>query len=409
MKRRIFIILILLGLACIDATAQLYLFPSRRKSRPDTVFVSSARMEADTVLSVVADSLEQEFVPDIPETVKVCLAMPFSLEARSQGSNFLDFYSGALLAARDLGNSGIKIELDVFDCFNEDFSRFAGKLQEGDVIIGPVSPADILSELDVCPEDKWVISPLDQRAASLASTHNVIHAASSSEAQAEELVKWIAEDQESEYGKVTLLKEKGIEGGEMFRYLTEKLGEYGIACDTVSYGLLEGLTAADRFFNVTDTLTHRRYVIASDNEAFVGDVIRNLAMMKYKGAKLTAYGTSRIKSFESLEQEDLYSISLKLTASYDIDYGNQAVKDFILTYRALFQAEPNAYSFSGYDIMHYFVNICAKYGRAWSAKLQEFEEYGLQENFRFTELEPANVNKAVRRISYNPDHSITVQ
>ena len=71
------------------------------------------------------------------------------------------------------------------------------------------------------------------------------------------------------------------------------------------------------------------------------------------------------------------------------------------------QNEPGSFAFQGYDAMHYFVSICAQYGRQWYKKLPYYNERGLQSDFRFNEETP-RVNQAVRRIVYNPDLTTSV-
>lgn len=406
MKRHIIITLLLLGLASFDASAQWYLFPNRRKSRKDTTTVTTVITPEESIQD--STEMADQFVLDIPSTIRVCLSMPFCSGSAAQQSNFMDFYSGALLAVRSLGNSGLKISLGVFDSSSGAGKARESDLQESDVIIGPVSSADILSSLRSCPEEKFIVSPLDQRAAALVQEHNIIQAAATSEAQVDELVAWIMEDRDANGGTFTVVKEKGADPGENNRYLLEKLKESGVVCDTISYGILEGMKALDSFQSQTDTTVCRRFIIASDNEAFVGDAVRNIAMLKFMGRDVSTYGPSKIKSYESIEQEDLHKIGMKITASYNVDYSSAEVKDFILTYRSLFQAEPNAYAFSGYDVVYYFVKICSEYGRNWPEKTGDFQWKGLQEDFRFEASGCGSVNNATRRITYNSDYSISV-
>ncbi len=406
MKRHIVITLILLGLAYFDASAQWYLFPNRRKSRKDTTAVTNVIVPEETV----QDSAEvtDRFVLDIPSPIRVCLSMPFSSGSAAQQSNFMDFYCGALLAVRSLGNEGLKIGLGVFDSSSGTGKVRESDLRESDVIIGPVASADIVSTLKSCPEDKFIVSPLDQRAAALVQERRIIQAASSAEDQIDELVAWIVEDRDTGEGLFTVVKERGADPGDGNRYLFAKLKESGVVCDTVSYGILEGRDALDLFRSQQDTSEYRRFIIASDNEAFVGDAVRNIAMLKFLGRNVSAYGPSKIKSYESIEQEDLHKIDMKLTSSYNVDYNSAEVKDFILSYRSLFRTEPNAYAFSGYDVVYYFVKICSVYGRNWPEKIGEFQWKGLQEDFRFEAFGCGSVNKAARRISYNSDYSISV-
>ena len=56
-----------------------------------------------------------------------------------------------------------------------------------------------------------------------------------------------------------------------------------------------------------------------------------------------------------------------------------------------------------------FASLYLEYGRRWFRKMPQFNWRGLQTDFRF---EPGKgkgqVNKAVRRIIYNKDYSITL-
>ena len=98
-----------------------------------------------------------------------------------------------------------------------------------------------------------------------------------------------------------------------------------------------------------------------------------------------------------------------MTAAYYTDYTSEAVKTFVLAYRALFEAEPNSFALHGYDTLHYFVDICARYGRNWPAKLCEYSESGLQTSFRFVPgTDKGQTNAAVRRVLFTPDYKVVL-
>ena len=422
MKKSLLIALTTLCLAPSCASAQWYLFPGTQ-SRPDssTVTVTEpVQQPAETQPLPEGTALEEPrdsgrfsifdlfdiFTPDIPERVALTLLLPFNTQG-TVNANMMDFYSGALLAVRDLGNEGIKID---FNSQDETVKRpiFSNPFTQSDVVIGPVSTDDLRQELHYCPSGKYLISPLEPKAAALTDSARIIQAPAPWECQADESIRWLQEEHTSS-DKVVLVVEKEVALTESGRYLKDRLDATGIPYATISYGILQGMSIASTFTNNSTRNGTTRFVIASDNEAFVGDAIRNIGMLKHRNFDVAVYSTSKIRSFSTIETEDLHNVNLRVAASYYIDYTNPAVKKFVLAYRALFHAEPSAFAFSGYDTTHYFVNICAKYGRKWAMKLSEYSERGLQSSFRFEEGPIAGyVNQAVLRIVYAPDYSITV-
>ena len=54
---------------------------------------------------------------------------------------------------------------------------------------------------------------------------------------------------------------------------------------------------------------------------------------------------------------DATALTISWTPAYD--YGS----DFIMTYRALYNVEPNQFAFHGYDTMNCFISICHEFGR----------------------------------------------
>ena len=407
-----------LCLAPSCASAQWYLFPGS-KTRPDSSSVAVSETAPQDSVEVAVEEEAQDsshfsifdlfdiFTPDIPDRVALTLLLPFNTQEKAN-ANMLDFYSGALLAVRNLGDEGLQIDLNSVD---ESVKRplFSNPFSHSDVIIGPVSTDDLRKELELCPAGKYLVSPLEPKAAPLADSARIVQAPAPWECQADESIRWLQEDY-SPADKVVLVVEKDVAPGESGVYLRALLDSTHIPYATISYGILQGMSIATTFTNNSTKTGTTRFVIASDNEAFVGDAIRNIGMLKHRNFDVAVYSTSKIRSFSTIETEDLHSVNLCVAASYYIDYTDPAVKQFVMAYRALFHAEPTAFAFSGYDTTRYFVNICAKYGRKWHLKLEEYSERGLQSSFRFEArgTRAGYVNQAVRRIVYAPDYSITV-
>ena len=337
---------------------------------------------------------------------QVHTALILPLETNGQSSdNMYDFYCGALLAVKDLETEGITTHLNVYD-----FSR--GGLDESslsakDVIIGPVSATDISSVLSLCPSGKYLVSPLEPKAAALAESQNgLVQAPSSSESQCRELITWLGEELRST-DKVLLFCEKGATLTANATILKQDLENSGIAYETISYAILEGRSIIDRIERVATLQGTNRIVVASESEAFVNDVIRNVNLMLHRKLETVIYCLSKVRNFDTIEVSNFHNARMHSCSSYYIDYDNEKVKAFLSAYRALYGAEPGPFAFQGYDSTYLTVKSYSLYGRNWTEKIEGKLSHGLQSDFKFERLESGSlVNKAVRRIIYDDGYAI---
>ena len=425
--KKIISILALIVMASSGANAQWYLFPlekakQKQQEKENTakaeaakeaetkeqplelaapVTVSDAQELPDAECPEISDSTEV-YSHDVPDVINVSMFLPIQASGKVS-SNFLEMYAGATIAARDLGRQGIKMNLNVHDCVDEKDSINEDILAASDVTIGPVSADQILATLATGPERGRIISPLEPKAASLADSCNVIQAPSSWTDQIDAMIAWVKEDFSA--GDDIVLVKDTVENsiGEQSLYLLDRLKDSGLRYKTTYLAR----SVAPSAVGCT------RYILASDRDAYIATALRQigLASMKNKNIRTCVYMTSRMRNAKGVDQQNLYKAGAKVTASYYIDYSDEAVKDFILAYRALFKDEPASFAFQGYDTVNYFTRMCAEYGRQWYMKLPEAPEFkGLQSNFNFDQgNRTGQVNKAVKRIVYRPDMSTDVQ
>lgn len=383
-----------------------WLFPGKGKTAPegDTPSGFEQLPPADTV---VAKADSSAFVLDIPERIKVAVVLPFTSSRLSD--NTVDFYSGLLLAARDLGNSGLSIDIDAIDVRDSAFISPAS-LAGHDVIIGPITSKDMQVVLGKCPEEKLIISPLDPQSLALTRDFPSIQAPTPTSTQNEDIVHWAIEDMQPG-DSLVLITSKGAPLSEGSNCIIEALKGSGVRYHTISYGILEGLQIQKAFEWHCSANGTTRYIVAADDESFVNDAVRNVNLMMFKKHDVALYAPSRIRSFNMIETEYLHSVNTHISAAYFADFENKNVSNFIMAYRALYNAEPNQFAFHGYDTLHFFVDIVRTYGRQWPKVLQDYSERGLQTDFRFVREEGAQgfVNTAVRRVVYTPEYKIVLQ
>lgn len=378
---------------------------------PEEVEVSDMTEMAE--LTEAADTLEAAPVLSFePKSdVDVMLLLPLKASSGRGQSGYMDFYSGALMAARAKGNQGINVNLSIYDVANGVPAIKSDELEKADVIIGPVFYDNMKTILSRVPSSTYVVSPMDARTESLiAGNPNMIQAPASNDCQFMELVSWM--DKEYSQGeKIVVVYEKGREAD--IRFVSNLLSNAGHEFQTLSYNLLEGRNIDSALKQRMDPGKTNRVFIISESEAFVNDAIRNLSLLcsESAGYKVALYGSSKIKTFETIEAENLHLTNLHLALPYNVNYDDARVKDFLMKYRAIFNTEPTAFSYQGYDLTYFFISEIAKYGDNWYNWLGQDSGSMLQADFQFSRQDGSEgagyVNSALRHVVYGPDYTIT--
>ena len=128
--------------------------------------------KTQSIMDVVDNELDKLMSALTPKRdVTATLILPMKASTDNVSRNNMDFYSGVLLAIKDLADTGVSTELNVYDSSDSDHPISREDIDGSDMIIGPVSSGDISRLLQSEMEPKMVISPLDPRAESNAYVH----------------------------------------------------------------------------------------------------------------------------------------------------------------------------------------------------------------------------------------------
>lgn len=365
-------------------------------SREDTV--ATRPVPADDIISVLAAG----------DKVNALLMLPFNAGGDSPSQISMDFYCGVLLAAKELGDSGADIDLSVYDTYGDALPITAERLEKSDFVIGPPSQKGLYALLEICPEKTYVISPLDTRTENLTAAHsNFIQVPVSQEAQYEDLLAWISEEKTAR-DSVIIIYEKGIKDLRKETEFRQLLDRSGFRHSAFSYSILEGRDVLDAMGRLMTAEGVNRVLVASESEAFVNDVVRNLNLLIHNKYNIVLYGASRIRSYETIDVANLHNASFHSSLSYYIDYDTPEVMDFLMKFRALFNTEPTQMAFQGYDIMYYFSRLCSTYGDSWAERLTTVRTPMLMSDFIFEKKGDGLSRNTVRRVIYEPDYSVTL-
>ena len=373
----------------------------------ESVIVPTEENEAEVDLEIAFDEdKEEDSTTTITKRkIQATVLLPIKATGSSASKSNMDFYSGILIAARELGESGIDIDLNVYDIANGIFGVTKRELESSDLIIGPVAAADINRVYSIAPGIKALVSPLDPKAEELTGKFStMVHAPAPRTVQYNDIAQWIKEDI-MPGDKVIVISEKEARKGDEGKIMKAAIDSARIAYTPFSYSILEGRKIQEPLEANLTAEGINRVVIASDSEAFVNDVVRNLNLTIHNKFNVVLYAPAKIRTFETIEIENFHNTNLHASLTYYIDYNDAAVKTFIRKYRTLFNTEPTQFAFQGYDVARYFMGLCAKYGENWMSTAEGASM--LQSTF---DLKPTTnggyTNNGIRRIVDGQEYSV---
>ena len=376
--------------------------------------------ETETGIAMQAETASDETASDEPAPeqlatnqktdITATILLPLTGNDGTPNKNNLDFYCGALLATYDLGNAGINTRLSVYDSKEKLTQENLQTLNQSDFIIGPVSTADLTRMRNIVPQARAIVSPLDPRAEKLVSeSGNMIQIPTPALVQYQNLVSWIRDDY-TDGDKVLMISEKGARLNSIYAPMKQVLDSAFVAYTPFSYSILEGRDVSVPLTELMTKEGNNRVVIASESEAFVNDVIRNLNLLTRENIEITLYSTSKIRTFETIEIENLHNLSTHVSLNYFIDYNDADVREFLMKYRALYNTEPSQFAFQGYDIAKFCISMCSAYGDDWMNRLENTDRKMLQSilSLRKGDMQQGYINNGVRRIIYAKGYSVVI-
>lgn len=339
--------------------------------------------------------------------VKIALLLPVDADSTAN-PRYMNFYFGALLAARQLARQGLAVELNVLDTKSEwDWNKAGRLLRRSDVVIGPVGSEDLLRALDYLGEGRYVVSPIDPRTESLTKTHPVVLAATPASVQVNDALDWLASDL-NPGDSVLVVSEEGTalsQNAEQVLTRTATDTVFSNRSCYISYALAADIAVNEEYAPHAHQGSVTRVIAASDHDVFVGDVVRNAALQNYLKKKFVAYGPAKAKSSDT---EQMCGALLHQSLSYYVDYDSDPVINFVSDYRALFKEDPDSFAFHGYDTFYYFALLASRYGTDWIEGLDKYTMEGLQADFRFPKGEdPGRVNAGIRRVVWSLPYNVT--
>jgi len=392
------------------------------ENNPDTLDNNRIFTQTDTVLSASSDSSDTApfrnyTMPEIDrsKTRVVALLLPLNNNGKAN-ANYMDFYSGALMALEQIKLSGGNIKLNVLD-YGDNISSIAlsEKIEEADLVIGPIRYEALKEIVPVANRLKIpVVSPLDAAADSLLpECPYLFQAALSPRRQMEALADMVIQESAKAPNPNIIIvyspSSKDAPGAEMLKEILEEKGASVTSCG--------GTASLSAIRNNMDNIV----IVQSYTEGLTAEILRQIDIKMVPPERMTLFGTPKWKGFEALDMNLYFKYNTKICMPYNVDLNREDVRQFIRAYRSLYGCEPRANAFSGYDIVYFFcksaiggLRECAEYpdnNIATGYMEQNLLQLDLlQQKFKFVRNpEGGYVNTAATMISFNPDYTVTTE
>jgi hypothetical protein len=189
----------------------------------------------------------------------------------------------------------------------------------------------------------------------------------------------------------------------------EAFSSQGIKYQIYSYDIHQGRSVRDKLQSLMNRSYKQKVVVASEDEAFVLDCLRNLNLLiDFGHYDLQAWGQPKWRNFETLDPGYCHKANLHLSMPYYVDYSSKKVQSFVMHYRDLYNAEPTPFSFQGYDIAFYFISAINETGGNIENYVEFTPKSMLQSEMKFRRSgrHGGFINIATKDVVLKPDYSI---
>ena len=390
--------------------------PSQNTVDPDNPQTNPDVVEETDTTTTPEYTYDNYTMPEVDKTKTrvVTLLLPLNSEGKANG-NYMDFYSGALMALEQIKRDGGNIHLNVIDYASADLASIAesDKVVDADMLIGPIRYDALKEFVGVANRLRIpLISPLDAAADSLLEeSPYLFQAALSKKRQAEAMAEMIAEKYRTfQNPNIILVYNSESSMGSQGEMLKTALEERGLYVDNAG-----GIGALAHMRRDRENIV----VILTTAESYAAEALRNLDIKMIPPEKVFLFANSRWKTFETLDMNLYFKYNLQICMPYNVDLDRDEVKQFIRRYRSLYKREPSANAFSGFDIVYLFCRNSVLGMREFAenpfnATASDFMQNNLlqhnmlQQKFKFVKSPGGGwFNTAATQVSFNPDYTIT--
>jgi len=277
----------------------------------------------------------------------------------------LSYYGGCLMAFDSIKQTGLKVNMHVFDT-GSDTSSLGSLVNKdtfanADLIIGPVYSKQINYIKDFIPETAVLLSPFSDYEKVDIGDKSVLWANPGKIGRFETLAAFAAKNASNKYIIIYNNDGKSKEDAqELQKMMNESFAMAGKK-DSLNVSVLSSSEANGA--SLGQLLSHSvlNVIICDDkNEAQLSSLMSHLIQIKDVDIQLA--GEESWLNYRSIDVNYFQKLRFSYTTPYYIDYTNDKTLRFIIAYRQIFLSEPDEFSFAAYDQMLMFSSLYMKHG-----------------------------------------------
>lgn len=319
-----------------------------------------------------------------------------------------DFYDGVRMALEEFGRTGVKFNLHVFDVdkYNAkvDDLILKNKLRDMDLVIGPfyTHQAAALSNYIQFHQIPLIL-PVTSASLSEFKNPYFIKANTPIEIDARNLADFIHKKYNilfrvsvvhngtrEELDFLAAFKSRILEKDPLFIVDEVNIAEKGFdKIDSVSYPEIPNLVlipSKDASFVTLAIGYIQNMGKVLNKDLKPGDQGYDDLIKDEKDYNWILMGHPNWYKMNNLNFETLQKLNTHIPASYNVNYEEPRVIEFVKRYRSKYNTEPSEFSIKGYDISRYFLRELFIYGTRFDLFLGEGSQKAIHTNFKF---EPA--------------------
>jgi LysM repeat protein/ABC-type branched-subunit amino acid transport system substrate-binding protein len=310
---------------------------------------------------------------------------------------FYEFYEGSLIAINDLREKGLSVEIFVYDTEKDSIliSNILSKpeLKQMDLIIGPLYSENIAQVAEFGKVNKInIVSPISQKNEVLSNNPFVFQVVPSKNMIVSKEAAHFTNYLDS---NIIVIHNGTVDETTLVEVFKQKLANtLALETDTEKVYFKEVNFVTSGLAGVKAAMKkdmNNIVIIFSVDEIFLGKILNALYAITIEDKKsITLYGMAAWELSENMKIEHLQNLKIHYPTSSFVDYSDWRIKRFIGLYRNIYNSEPTAYSFQGYDISYYFLSALKRYGKFFQFCLSptdlEPNRYGIFLEFEFQRL-----------------------
>ncbi|MFV0376464.1 MAG: LysM peptidoglycan-binding domain-containing protein [Mangrovibacterium sp.] len=331
-----------------------------------------------------------------------------------RSESFVQFYEGVLLAVDSLKQAGMRLKLHVYDT-NQSAVAVQSilrkpELRNMNLLIGPVftelqGPVAEFARTNHIP----MVSPLSATGSFELNNPYYYKVNPGKDYLIQQTASYVAEQYPDNQLFVLKMGDyKSTEYAQLVATIREKRSLSPNQALFREYNLpAEGLSGLKSLLSKEQTNV---FIIPSETEAQVSVAVTNLNRLS-EDYPIALVGLASFQRFKSIQTEYYHRTHLSVLNPYYIDYQEAGVNHFVRKFRRNFLAEPNQFSFQGYDIALYFMSALYSHGNNFASCLPTHRAALTQGEFYFEKASPEGgyMNRGLFMLEYEPDYSIQMR